>query len=69
MLETAHGASQARADDEPPGAIVWRGRRVKVIPHFFAEKAGMKLVYATMLAASAKWRGGEDDTIDQPSGR
>jgi transposase-like protein len=32
-------------------------RRVKVIPHFFAEKAGMKLVYATMLAASAKWRG------------
>ena len=32
-------------------------RRVKVIPHFFVEKAGMKLVYATMLAASAKWRG------------
>lgn len=32
-------------------------RRVKVIPHFFAEKAGMKLVYATLLAASAKWRG------------
>ena len=32
-------------------------RRVKVILHFFAEKAGMKLVYATMLAASAKWRG------------
>lgn len=32
-------------------------RRVKVIPHFFAEKAGLKLVYATMLAASKKWRG------------
>ena len=30
---------------------------MKVIPHFFAEKAGMKLVYATILAASAKWRG------------
>lgn len=26
-------------------------RRVKTIPHFFAEKAGLKLVYATMLAA------------------
>jgi len=32
-------------------------RRVKVIPHFFAEKAGMKLIYATLLAASKKWRG------------
>jgi len=32
-------------------------RRVKVIPHFFAEKAGMKLVYATLLATSKKWRG------------
>jgi transposase-like protein len=32
-------------------------RRVKVIPHFFAEKAGIKLVYATMVAASQKWRG------------
>jgi putative transposase len=32
-------------------------RRVKVIPHFFAEKAGLKLVYATMLASSQKWRG------------
>jgi len=32
-------------------------RRVKVIPHFFAEKAGLKLVYAAMLAASKKWRG------------
>jgi transposase-like protein len=32
-------------------------RRVKTIPHFFAEKAGMKLVYATLLAVSQKWRG------------
>jgi transposase-like protein len=32
-------------------------RRVKVIPHFLAEKAGLKLVYAAMLAASKKWRG------------
>jgi putative transposase len=32
-------------------------RRVKVIPHFFAEKAGMKLVYATLRATSKKWRG------------
>ena len=32
-------------------------RRVKVIPHFFAEKAGMKLIYASLLAASQKWRG------------
>lgn len=32
-------------------------RRVKVIPHFFAERAGMKLVYATMLAASCRWHG------------
>lgn len=32
-------------------------RRVKVIPHFFDEKAGMKLVYATLLASSKKWRG------------
>jgi putative transposase len=32
-------------------------RRVKVIPHFFSEQAGMKLIYATLLAASKKWRG------------
>jgi len=32
-------------------------RRVKVIPHFFAEKAGIKLVYATLVAASQNWRG------------
>lgn len=32
-------------------------RRVKVIPHFFAEKAGMKRIYASLLAASQKWRG------------
>ncbi len=32
-------------------------RRVKVIPHVFAEKAGMKLVYVTLPATSKKWRG------------
>ena len=32
-------------------------RRVKVIPHFFDEKAAMKLVYATLIASSKKWRG------------
>jgi transposase-like protein len=32
-------------------------RRTKVIPHFFTEKAAIKLVYATMLATTAKWRG------------
>ena len=31
-------------------------RCVRVIPHFFA-KAGVKLVYATMLAALQRWRG------------
>ena len=29
-------------------------RREKVIPHFFKERAGMKLVFATMLAVSPK---------------
>lgn len=38
-------------------------RRVKVIPHFFAEKAALKLVYATLLAASKKWRGVRMDPI------
>ena len=38
-------------------------RRVKVIPHFFTEKAGMKLVFATMLAASKNWRGVRMDPI------
>jgi transposase-like protein len=32
-------------------------RRTKVIPHFFTEKAAIKLVYATMLATTVKWRG------------
>ena len=32
-------------------------RRTKVIPHFFTEKAALKLSYATMLAVSNKWRG------------
>ena len=32
-------------------------RRLKVIPHFFKERAGTKIVFATMLAVSQKWRG------------
>lgn len=32
-------------------------RRTKVIPHFFTEKAAMKLGYATLLAVTKKWRG------------
>jgi len=32
-------------------------RRTKVIPHFFDETAAMKLIYATLVAASKKWRG------------
>jgi len=32
-------------------------RRTKVIPHFFSEKAAMKLVFATMLTTTARWRG------------
>jgi len=32
-------------------------RRVKIVPHFFAERAGMKLVHATMLAASRRRHG------------
>ena len=40
-------------------------RRIKVIPHFFAEKAGMKLVYATLLATSKKWRGVRMDPFIQ----
>lgn len=34
-------------------------RRTKVIPHFFEESAAMKLIYATLVAASRKWRGVE----------
>jgi transposase-like protein len=32
-------------------------RRTKVIPHFFTEKAALKLTYAVLLAVSNKWRG------------
>jgi putative transposase len=32
-------------------------RRTKVIPHFFSEKAAIKLSYATLLAVAGKWRG------------
>ena len=28
-----------------------------MIPHFFTEKAAMKLSYATLLAVTKKWRG------------
>jgi len=37
-------------------------RRSKVIPHFFQEKAAMKLAWAVLLAASRKWRGVRIDT-------
>jgi putative transposase len=32
-------------------------RRTKVIPHFFTEKAAVKLTYAVLLAVASKWRG------------
>jgi transposase-like protein len=32
-------------------------RRVKVVPHFFSEHAGLKLIYATLLSASRRWQG------------
>lgn len=38
-------------------------RRTKVIPHFFQEGAAMKLIYATLVAASQKWRGVEITTV------
>ena len=38
---------------------------MKVIPHFFAEKTGMKLVYATLLATAKKWRGVRMDVFIQ----
>jgi len=41
-----------------------------VIPHFFAQRAGMKLVHTTMLAASRRWHGVQmnpliNQTVDQ----
>jgi putative transposase len=38
-------------------------RRTKVIPRFFQEGAAMKLIYATLVAASRKWRGVEITTV------
>jgi len=38
-------------------------RRTKVIPHFFTEKAALKLSYAVLLAVSNKWRGLRMDTF------
>jgi transposase-like protein len=32
-------------------------RRTKVIPHFFTDKAALKLTYAVLLAVANKWRG------------
>jgi putative transposase len=40
-------------------------RRTKVIPHFFTEKAAMKLGYATLLAVTKKWRGLTVDAFTQ----
>jgi transposase-like protein len=31
-------------------------RRSKVIPRFFDEKSGLKLVFATLIRASQRWR-------------
>jgi transposase-like protein len=38
-------------------------RRTKGIPPFFEEGAAMKLIYATLVAASQKWRGVEITTV------
>jgi len=40
-------------------------RRTKVIPHFFSERAAMKLGYATLLAVTKKWRGLTIDAFTQ----
>jgi putative transposase len=37
-------------------AFVEQKRRTKIIPRFFDEKSCLKLVYATMVGASHKWR-------------
>ena len=37
-------------------AFVEQKRRTKIIPRFFDEKSCLKLVYATMVRASQKWR-------------
>ncbi len=39
-------------------------RRTKVIPRFFDEKSCLKLVYATMVRASQKWRRIKMSTYD-----
>jgi len=40
-------------------------RRMKIIPYFFAKKAGMNLVYATLLATSQKCRGVRIDLLSR----
>jgi transposase-like protein len=37
-------------------AFVEQKRRTKIIPRFFDEKSCLKLVYATMVRVSQKWR-------------
>jgi putative transposase len=37
-------------------AFVEQKRRTKIIPRFFDEKSCLKLVYATMIRISHKWR-------------
>lgn len=34
-----------------------------MIPHFLKEEAAMKLIYATLVAASKKWRGVQRTTV------
>jgi transposase-like protein len=33
-------------------------RRTKVIPHVFGERAVLKLMYAALIRAAERWRGG-----------
>ena len=33
------------------------GRRTKVIPHAFGERAVLKLIYAALIRAAERWRG------------
>ena len=40
-------------------------RRSKVIPHFFDEQGCLKLVYATLIRASARWRMVRFDKLSQ----
>ena len=48
--------------DKVPGDLVAEhNRQTKMIPHFFTEKATMKLSSAILLAVVCKWRGVRED--------